>query len=143
MSDNPSVEELLKSLRQTVEKRAQEAVNNIQDEVIELGRPIKMGNINSGNNYGNGNNYDTAQKNQGVDSNITIFLNQLIEQAVLRVLFENQNLLKESLEKMMFNSGELKPLFIRACEDYFESRDDLDAIVKDVIEKKISKILRA
>lgn len=137
MSDNPSVEELLKSLRQTVEKRAKDHENAHQEynkEVIELKNPIKSGSEHA-SKYG--------AKSDSVDPNVVNFLNHMIEQAVFRILMENQHLLKDAIEKLMFNSQDIKALFSQACTDYFNQHEGFEGIVRDAIEKKIARILRS
>jgi|GEM_PF-3098124 len=127
MSEHPSVEELLKSLRETVEKRAQQSQNTIEGrygpEVLDLGDPINS---------------------SKVDAQVVGFLNQVIERVVFRVLLENQHLIKDSVEKLMFTSNnDIKEIFSNACFEYFESRADFEPMVRDIIEKKISRLLRS
>ncbi len=121
MSDNPSVEELLKSLRETVEKRAQQSKDGAGD-ILELINPI--------NSF-------------TVDAQVVGFLNQVIEKVVFRLMLENQHLIKDAVEKLLFNSQDIKSIFSDACADYFESRADFEPMVKDIIEKKISRLLRS
>lgn len=121
--NNPSVEELLKSLRKTMEKRAN--AYNVQENnsnIFQLKKPIKEGDAKE-------------------DEQVIGFLNQIIEKVVLRALIENKHLLQNALENI-FASEKGSNLFSSACYDYVKSRQDFEIILKEVIEKKISSLLR-
>ena len=122
MEDNPSVEELLKSLRQTMEKRANAHKN--QEDILVLKNPI-----------------ESVSKNSKEDDKVIDFLNQVIEKVVLRVLMENKSLLQNAIENVLTNV-EAKNLFTAACRSYVESRRDFEHILKEVIEKKIASLLK-
>jgi hypothetical protein len=115
--NNPSVEELLKSLRKTVEKRANAQQN--ASGILQLTNPVEPKD----------------------DDQIINFLNKIIESVVLRVLMENKLFMEKAIANFFLNEDG-KKVFSNACYDYLQSRKDFDSILKEMIEKKLSNFLK-
>jgi len=122
--DNKTVEELLKSLRETVEKRA--AVNNAvasEDKILDLRNPVSR--------------FSFAEKS---DENIVKFVQDSVDASIRRILSQNGRIIEDSLMQYI-TSEQMKSFFANVCSEYLESRN-FEEVLRDIIEKKISSLLK-
>lgn len=118
--DNPSVEELLKSLKDTIQSREKPNDNN----VVELGQPI-----NRGDGYS--------------DSSIVKFVENVVEQAIYRKILEDSDLLKNAVDNVFSSSSEIRGLIKDSCIEYFDSSDKFEELLKRAIEQKLAQLMSA
>lgn len=123
-SENPSVEELLRSLRETVESRnkASYAPQSQQSDVLDLVNPLN--------------------KNAHKDTAVMQFVQEAVEKAVFKIMQQNEKMVFDSVDRVL-SSSSAKNMLADLCNDYFEAHTNFEPIIRDIIEKRIAQIIRA
>lgn len=123
-SENPSVEELLRSLRETVEARnkANYAPYSAQNDVLDLVNPLSNG-VNQ-------------------DMSVMQFVQEAVEKAVFKIMQQNEKMVFDSVDRAL-SSSSAKNMLADLCNDYFEAHTNFEPIIRDIIEKRIAQIIRA
>jgi hypothetical protein len=122
-----SVEDLLRSLRATVEKRQ---ANSERNDIFELKNPIKS----SFDNRSTNNNDSLYTDSAGA------FVGLAIQKAVERYL-TNSNEIRNIIENYLV-SDRFEEILIRECAKNFEQNNNFENTVRETIEQKISKLLK-
>lgn len=126
IEDNRTVEELLKSLRQTVEKRA--AMNNANaagdEKILDLRNPVSRSSFSGGS-----------------EDAVIKFVQDAVENSVSRIIGQNPRVVEDSLLKFLSTSESMRNLFGDICLEYLESKH-FEELLRDIIEKKIASLLK-